>query len=61
MQAHAVAVEAEHRLMHDLRGLRAATVHADPDGPTGADQHAVLSSTGRSGRHGRGRFGGVSR
>ncbi|GAA2796428.1 cation diffusion facilitator family transporter [Nonomuraea dietziae] len=42
VQAHAVAVEAEHRLMHDLRGLRAATVHADPDGPTGADQHAVL-------------------
>jgi hypothetical protein len=37
-----VAVEAEHRLIHELPRLRAATVHADPDGPAGADHHAVL-------------------
>ncbi|NUR89252.1 MAG: cation transporter, partial [Nonomuraea sp.] len=42
--AHAVAVEAEHRLIHDLPRLRAATVHADPDGPHDVDHHAVLAS-----------------
>ncbi|TDD24724.1 cation diffusion facilitator family transporter [Nonomuraea diastatica] len=42
IEAHAVAVEAEHRLMHELPRLRAATVHADPDGPAGTDHHAVL-------------------
>jgi len=42
VEAHAVAVEAEHRLIHDLPRLRAATVHADPDGPAGTDHHAVL-------------------
>ncbi|GII60006.1 cation efflux system protein [Sphaerisporangium krabiense] len=44
VEAHAVAVEAEHRLIHDLPRLRAATVHADPDGPVGADHHAVLAT-----------------
>ncbi|MDP9868555.1 MULTISPECIES: cation diffusion facilitator family transporter [Streptosporangium] len=42
IEAHAVAVEAEHRLMHELPRLRAAMVHADPDGPAGTDHHAVL-------------------
>ncbi|MFC4015874.1 cation diffusion facilitator family transporter [Nonomuraea purpurea] len=42
VEAHAVAVEAEHRLIHDLPRLRAATVHADPDGPEGTDHHAPL-------------------
>ncbi|MFI7641243.1 cation diffusion facilitator family transporter [Nonomuraea sp. NPDC049400] len=42
--AHAVAVEAEHRLIHDLPRLKAATVHTDPHGPAGADHHASLSS-----------------
>ncbi|MBF8187478.1 cation transporter [Nonomuraea sp. K274] len=42
VEAHALAVEAEHRLIHDLPRLRAATVHADPDGPDGADHHAPL-------------------
>ena len=42
VQAHAVAVEAEHRLIHELPRLRAATVHADPDGPADVDHHAVL-------------------
>jgi cation diffusion facilitator family transporter len=44
VRAHAVAVEAEHRLIHALPRLRAATVHTDPDGPAGIDHHAVLSS-----------------
>ncbi|MEV0143817.1 MULTISPECIES: cation diffusion facilitator family transporter [unclassified Nonomuraea] len=44
VEAHAVAVEAEHRLIHDLPRLRAATVHADPDGPHDVDHHAVLTS-----------------
>ncbi|MDF5757990.1 cation diffusion facilitator family transporter [Spongiactinospora sp. TRM90649] len=42
IEAHAVAVEAEHRLIHDLPRLSAATVHADPDGPDGTDHHAPL-------------------
>ncbi|MFG1694115.1 cation diffusion facilitator family transporter [Nonomuraea sp. NPDC049309] len=42
VEAHAVAVEAEHRLIHELPRLRAATVHADPDGPDGIDHHAPL-------------------
>ncbi|WP_327585213.1 cation diffusion facilitator family transporter [Nonomuraea sp. NBC_00507] len=42
VEAHAVAVEAEHRLIHNLPRLQAATVHADPDGPEGTDHHAVL-------------------
>lgn len=44
VKAHEVAVEAEHRLIHDLPRLRAATVHADPHGPDGADHHAVLTA-----------------
>ncbi|WP_049569913.1 cation diffusion facilitator family transporter [Nonomuraea sp. SBT364] len=42
--AHAVAVEAEHRLIHELPKLRAATVHTDPDGPSDADHHGPLSA-----------------
>ncbi|MEV4890959.1 cation diffusion facilitator family transporter [Nonomuraea sp. NPDC055795] len=42
IEAHAVAVEAEHHLIHDLPRLRAATVHADPDGPPDTDHHAPL-------------------
>ncbi|GAA1267297.1 cation efflux system protein [Planotetraspora silvatica] len=44
VEAHAVAVETEHRLMHALPRLRAATVHADPDSPDGTDHHAPLVS-----------------
>ncbi|MEV1178966.1 cation diffusion facilitator family transporter [Nonomuraea sp. NPDC049784] len=44
VDAHAVAVEAEHRLIHELPRLRAATVHTDPHGPAGADHHASLSA-----------------
>jgi cation diffusion facilitator family transporter len=42
IEAHGVAVEAEHRLIHELPRLRAATIHADPDGPAGTDHHAAL-------------------
>ncbi|WP_030170515.1 cation diffusion facilitator family transporter [Spirillospora albida] len=42
IQAHAVAVEAEHRLIHELPRLAAATVHTDPDTTDGSDHHAVL-------------------
>ncbi|GAA3548075.1 cation diffusion facilitator family transporter [Nonomuraea rosea] len=44
VDAHAVAVAAEHRLIHDLARLRAATVHTDPDGPANADHHASLTA-----------------
>ena len=30
--AHAICVEAEHRLMHDVKRLTAAFIHADPEG-----------------------------
>jgi cation diffusion facilitator family transporter len=43
VQAHRVAVEAEHALIHALPQLRAALVHADPDPADGVDHHAVLS------------------
>ncbi|MFI6481218.1 cation diffusion facilitator family transporter [Nonomuraea sp. NPDC050663] len=42
VDAHAIAVDAEHRLTHELPRLRAATVHPDPDGPEGVDHHARL-------------------
>ena len=37
---HAVAVDAEHRLLHEVPRLTAALVHADP---AGVDHHEVLS------------------
>jgi cation diffusion facilitator family transporter len=42
-QAHELAVEAEHRLRHALRGLRSATLHVDPVPMPGQDHHAVLA------------------
>jgi cation diffusion facilitator family transporter len=41
IQAHDVAVRAEHALIHAVPRLTAATVHADP--LDGADHHAVLA------------------
>ncbi|MFC8824590.1 cation diffusion facilitator family transporter [Streptomyces sp. NPDC057137] len=42
-QAHHVAVEAEHALLHAVPKLTAVLVHADPDAtPDGADPHAAL-------------------
>ena len=32
-EAHAIAVEAEHRLLHQVKRLTAAFIHADPEGP----------------------------
>lgn len=43
-QAHHVAVEAEHALLHAVPKLTAVLVHADPvPTPDGADPHAVLN------------------
>ena len=41
MQAHDVAVSAEHGLIHAIPRLTAAVVHADP--MDGADHHALLA------------------
>ena len=44
IQAHQVAVAAEHDLLHALPRLKAALVHADPQAGPGHDLHAVLAS-----------------
>ncbi len=49
VQAHQVAVSAEHALLHALPRLTAALVHADPHPRDGADHHAVLTSHRASG------------
>lgn len=43
VQAHAIAVEAEHRLLHDVPRLDAATVHINPSPGAGPDSHQVLA------------------
>ena len=40
VQAHQVAVNAEHNLLHALPRLSAALVHADPQAQAGDDHHA---------------------
>lgn len=51
-QAHHVAVEAEHALLHAVPKLTAALVHADPAAtPDGADPHAALAHHTDSGTH----------
>lgn len=40
VQAHEIAVGAEHRLLPDVRRLTAAFIHADPEG----DEHHALMS-----------------
>lgn len=42
-QAHAIAIEAHHRLLHDVPKLVEATVHVSPEGPTGEQQHALVA------------------
>jgi cation diffusion facilitator family transporter len=42
-QAHAIAVEAEHRLLHAVPRLTRALVHADPESADGTDHHAGLN------------------
>jgi cation diffusion facilitator family transporter len=44
VEAHQVAVAAEHALLHALPRLAAALVHADPQPGEGTDHHAVLAS-----------------
>jgi cation diffusion facilitator family transporter len=44
VQAHQVAVDAEHNLLHALPRLTAALVHADPQAQPGTDHHAALAS-----------------
>jgi len=44
VQAHQVAVSAEHNLLHALPRLAAVLVHADPQPQQGDDHHAVLAS-----------------
>ena len=44
VEAHQVAVDAEHRLLHALPRLTAALVHADPQPAAGADHHALLAA-----------------
>lgn len=44
IQAHQVAVAAEHELLHALPRLSAALVHADPEPRQGTDYHAILAS-----------------
>jgi cation diffusion facilitator family transporter len=49
VEAHAVAVQAEHELLHALPRLNAALVHADPGpGVRGEDFHALLASHQRA-------------
>jgi cation diffusion facilitator family transporter len=49
VQGHAVAVMAEHELLHALPRLNAALVHADPQpGAPGKDFHALLASHQRA-------------
>jgi cation diffusion facilitator family transporter len=44
IEAHRVAVNAEHNLLHALPRLSAALVHADPQAQGGTDHHAALAS-----------------
>jgi divalent metal cation (Fe/Co/Zn/Cd) transporter len=43
IEAHEIAVNAEHDLMHALPGLSGSLVHADPQPRQGTDLHAVLA------------------
>ncbi len=40
-EAHAIAREARHQLMHHLGHLSNATIHVDPDGTTGEEHHRI--------------------
>jgi cation diffusion facilitator family transporter len=43
VEAHAIAVAAEHEVLHHVPKLRAALVHADPQPVDGTDHHAGLA------------------
>jgi len=55
VQAHAIAVDAEHRLIHEVPRLAAAVVHADPRPDGDTDHHAVLAHHRPATRPGTGR------
>ena len=42
-EAHAIAEEAHHRLLHDIRWLGGATIHSSPCGHDGVDHHAPIA------------------
>src|SRR6266567_4359743 len=44
IEAHEVAVSAEHDLLHALPRLSAALVHADPQPHKGSDPHKILAT-----------------
>ena len=46
VDAHALAHDAEHRLLHAVPRLAGAVVHVHPAGPTGAAHHATLAHHG---------------
>lgn len=46
VQAHDIAVEAHHRLLHEVARLVDVTVHVSPQTRPGAEDHAVLSAHG---------------
>jgi cation diffusion facilitator family transporter len=41
-QAHAIAVEVRHQLLHHLPYLSEATIHVDPEHASGADHHRMV-------------------
>jgi cation diffusion facilitator family transporter len=43
VDGHAIAVEAHHRLLHEVPKLAEVTVHVSPAGDAGAEHHARLS------------------
>ncbi len=43
VDAHRVADEAEHQLLHDVPRLAAALVHANPGAGAAAEAHAVAA------------------
>ena len=58
VEAHAIAVEAQHRLLHDVPRLVDATVHVDPAPVPGRDHHDRLSHHVRPAAHGPDQQGG---
>jgi cation diffusion facilitator family transporter len=50
---HDIAVDAEHRVLHELPKLTAVVVHADPAAADGTDPHAGLAHHRRERRPGR--------
>ena len=43
LEAHAIATDAHHRLLHAVPKLAGATVHVSPSGEAGQEQHALIA------------------